>query len=520
MNRIKSKYKRLVIMLLAALLSISMAGIAKEPDFIQEYEVFSIADLYAERDATAFAQTNEIKLLNIDKTAKFAMHFNSYVDPNQVYGIYTDESCNQESWLYTPSETYYTANENGDSTGIDIIIYPPEEPVLNADNIKWQNWGNASTLYLKIYYDREAVRPTVLDTPEIYALSFASNVDAVTGDLDITQDGLLSLSYEAGNDCTAIDVYNIPLINQNETVTEASFIGTISHLFTIDVDKEAKQKEYVFDSKNFIKKLNNYVICQNNYNIDSLFLRPKTENALGNFSEEISTKVIKSYLPVKLSNATQAKFSQVMEELPSEAGVQMMDNSIRSYKINYKLLDKSHYKKERYVWYEYSIPGTLLTGKVQYKPENGEYKDEVINIVPEKFKSDYVKDVIQEKRYREYYITEEDYIDEYYNKNSRLYYDPVDMQNLKNLIKNKQISGVCEVNPVALPVLNYMDKYNNLSNREKQLGDIYTEQTPNVDDLADTEEIIEMFGYKFKDTYDYEQAILNNGVIDKILLIP
>ena len=464
------------------------------------------------------ASNKEVKLMNIRDDSVFLLHFNSYVDPNMAYGIYTNKECNQESWIYTPSRTFYVANENGESNGVDILVYPPIDEVLKIDDAETSaNWGNACELYLKIYYDRDSEKVTLLDEPELIILDFNSMSSVANGRLSINNDGLLELNYALPVEATSCTLYDIPLINSNDTVTESGYMGGMKKI----LDLTASEKKYIFDMPTFIfKDSKGYVICQNNYNIDSLFILPYANNKYGVFSKEILTSEVKSKLPMKLSNGTIAKFKNVVDSLPETVSVQMVDNSVKSYKINYTLIDDSKYRSDGYVLYKYTIPGTMLTGEIKYEPTTN-YHGKVENINPDNFSyilSDDTND--DTDAITIYKVSDDDYIKKFYNPNASLIYDKIDVQNLKNLVSIKEISGEYKINPVSLPLLDYSNKDNILLKRLKTFGNIYDYSSNSADDGVNLIDIIERYGNKFNKKYDWEMQILKNNAITNIIEIP
>ena len=455
------------------------------------------------------------QIMHIEPNTKFLLHFRSAVDPNKAYSVYTDKSCNVNSLVYTKSEAYYTGSDKM-ANGVDIIIYPPEYYILS----KHIGWDSINEYYIRVYYDQEATTPTLLDIPKTYVINSYSDVETITAEISVNDDGLLTLTCDedsiAGIDY--VEVYNLPLIKDAETISESGYIGEATQLFTIDVSND-NEGSFVFDSKNYIEYTDGYVSAQNVYNIDNLLLHGVCGEKCSLLSKELNVKKLKSELPWKLSNSTERKFTSTLEELPKTVDVQMMDNTLKPYPINYNLIDDSSFRKSGFVTYEYSIPGTLLSGKINFSPGKEKYHGKVIN------QEDTVsKTVIANrdsvKSDKTYYITKEDYLTKRYNLNSKLYYTESAVERIEDLYKAKEITGEFQANPLDINIVNYNSHSNDLKKRFDTLGDIFTVKLDSANNEDMLSEVLMEYGSHFSDRYWWEIELLRSDDITMLIILP
>jgi hypothetical protein len=171
----------------------------------------------------------------------------------------------------------------------------------------------------------------------------------------------------------------------------------------------------------------------------------------------------------------------------------MKDGSKTNLPIDFKLKDDT-YKNLGEVTYEYHVQGTKLGGEVKYKlPESGEYEELVKSkatfdtaLYKTKLDLSALGDssfpVVNDGKTTETDLTK---LKEY-NPNSRVVYDSTALNKRLDIEMARLVTnGVYTVDPNSIKVVDFSDRQNDLKEREKQLGDIFTVNSTSKRDVSE-----------------------------------
>lgn len=449
-------------------------------------------------------------LYNVDPKAKFTFHFNSKVDPFQAVTVHTDRACDNNSIVFTQNLAYFMPDG-----GIDLIVSNElyKISVLDSEarldyNENETTWGHASQYFLSINYDMKSNEPKKLDDPIIIPFTIKNDVQTPQVTYKISNVGEFSITW---NQVPEVDSYRIYSVFK-DTDLQGDFLNREHgysglHLNLVD-EVSADNTEYkIKDMASFVSVLSNgkqEVAIQNIIDSNSdYFVTAVKDGKESNFGLEVNTYKYRSQLPYEVDKIM--TFGSVVGSiniLPSTAYVRMVDGSISGFPINFTLLDDTYVKSTGEVTYFYEVVGTKLTGKVNLVVGENSYENEVKSNIPVnsgiyETKLDFTTlsdsnfPVINNGKTTETDLTK---IKEY-NPNSRVVYNQDALNQRLDLEMARFLNdGVYNSDPNSIFVVDYTDRQNDLSEREKQLGNIFDAKNiikDEVDDEKETKSITE-----------------------------
>lgn len=420
-------------------------------------------------------------LYNVDEEAKFTFHFNSLVDPFQAVTVHTDRECGVNSMVYTMNMAYFT--EDG---GIDVIVDRYYTPTLNVkDRLDYDEnlntWGHAGKYYLSINYDMNADVPTKLEEPIVIPFTLKNDVEIPILNYEVSRDGDFILTW---NEVEGVDGYRIyhsyrsdEDLKDTGLNRERGYIGVNLYLL--------KEVEAGVNKVNLSDILSgdtysddDYCYNQNNFNLEDYYITAVKDGKESNFGIEVKSYLYGSQLPY----SCEVSIGQDFDELPETFPVKMKDNSILEMPVNFTL-ESDKYANIGEVTYKYEVLGTKLTGYIDYKvPESGEYPKEKKSTtkfdsmlyeskIDLSLLSDTSFPVINDGKETESDLTKL----KTYNSNSRVVYNNDALYERTDLEAARIVTnGIYTRDPFSINVVDYSDRQNDLKEREKQLGDIFS----------------------------------------------
>lgn len=424
-------------------------------------------------------------LYNVDEEAKFTFHFNSLVDPFHAVTVHTDRACGVNSMIYTMNMAYFT--EDG---GIDVIVDRFYTPTLNVkDRLDYQEdlktWGHAGKYYISINYDMNASIPTKLDEPIIIPFTLKNDVEIPSLNYEVSRDGDFVLTW---NEVEGVDGYRIyesfrygDDLNDTSLNRECAYQGLNLYLLAeLGSDVTSLNLNEYLEGSN---ELDGYCFSQNSFILKDYYITAVKDGKESNFGIEVKSYLYENQLPYKVNTLllnTDGRGNYT--ELPDTYPVEMVDGSIVYMPVNFKLKNDD-YANIGEVSYEYEVVGTRLTGCIDYSlPESGEYLEEkksATNFDSMLYKSQIDLNLLADTSFPVINDGKETKTDltklKTYNPNSRVIYDNDAVYERTDLEVARLITnGIYTHDPFSIYVVDYSDRQNDLKEREKQLGDIFS----------------------------------------------
>ena len=330
-------------------------------------------------------ENRQAPLYNVQPTQPFTIHFNTKekIDPIKAVTIHTDATCSYYSQIDTLNYGYIV------SDGVDVIVSPSSiigTGLLNSED-RIDNsyeydgtWGHAGIYYLCIHYDTESESTIKLNDSIIVPFTIRSDVDTPAISYYINNDGNFVLTWSPVEGATGYRIYNSTGANNRlshhpeakEMTSEELGYAGINPEFVKAVD--GSTTEYVIQEGSF--EYNGNVNSQNN-SLGDYFITAVSGNSESNFSAALPVWKYRSLLP----NHLETNLSGLMldrDYLPSHVNVVMADGSISVMAVDYKLLKRDYGKST----YQYTIPGTLLSGEVSIEEPEERVQQEIKNAQP------------------------------------------------------------------------------------------------------------------------------------------
>ena len=356
----------------------------KNNDFnLDNTEVITIASIknkYGTLDKT------EIKpFYNVDQKTQFTFHFNAKdIEPSHAVTVHTDSKCEVNSTVYQINDGYLV------NDGLDVVVKPGSPVLQDTDDNTRYTWGKAPVYYLSINYDMEATTPTKLDTPIVVPFTIKSNVSTPNLEASIDTTGKFQIQWKSVEGATKYNIYEANYVRRTSPSfgllrAECGYAGDHLNLIaSVDSSTTTFDGFELNNGSNIQTDTNGYIVSQNTFIPSNYYVAAvDSQGNESQYSMAVSGWKFESQLPYTFDSYTGFEKNSMghVSKLPDEVNVQMKDGSYASFPINFKKISEDYGCAQ----YEYSIVGTLLTGKIEYENETKEYA----NIVNSKSSMNY-----------------------------------------------------------------------------------------------------------------------------------
>lgn len=480
---------------------------ASNTSFVSNGESANLGELKTKYEDKSLNNNGKVfsPMYNVGLDSSFTFHFKSKVDPYHAVTVHTSETCNLDSRMYIENNAYLTSDG-----GVDIVVNGTgtdrearlTSPVLESedriDNDVKNIWGNAQQYYISINYDLDSEIPVKLDKPIIIPFTLKKDVIAPMLNYEISQYGDYILKWED----TGADTYRIYQANNLFIQDDKDYVGkercyySLDYDFYIELPGDTTEFEIRTDGKygsyNFGGDLTN-----NYYAVTAV-----KDGKESSFSNEVAPFEVLNLLPYDLSeDGSLKRFSsyEPYEVLPYTADVLMADQkTVKSYPVNYTLIDDQYAERLKKVTYKYEVIGTRLTGEADMiVGEDGVYEQEIKSPILLDYSMN--STIINPKSINNANTTIINGIDasdidltktKEYDPHTEVLmseegiYDKLDIE-----ISRMLTGGVHDETLIKLwekPVVNYDDPRNTVEYIKEKYGDVFSDSVNNLDQYAVT----------------------------------
>lgn len=356
----------------------------KNNDFnLDNTEVITIASIknkYGTLDKT------EIKpFYNVDQKTQFTFHFNAKdIEPSHAVTVHTDSKCEVNSMVYQINDGYLV------NDGLDVVVKPGSPVLQETDDNTRYTWGKAPVYYLSINYDMDATTPTKLNEPIVVPFTIKSNVSTPNLEASIDTTGKFQIRWKPVEGATKYNIYEANYVRRTSPSfgllrAECGYAGDHLNLIaSVDSSTTTFDGFELNNGSNIQTDTNGYIVSQNTFIPSNYYVAAvDSQGNESQYSMAVSGWKFESQLPYTFDSYTGFEKNSMghVSKLPDEVNVQMKDGSYASFPINFKKISEDYGCAQ----YEYSIVGTLLTGKIEYENKTKEYA----NIVNSKSSMNY-----------------------------------------------------------------------------------------------------------------------------------
>ena len=360
--------KKLSFILIAVLMVSTFTGckglFQKDKDTNMQNPTIKVSEIKKVHNVSAVSDQNSLSpFWNVDQGTKFTLHFNSKVEPALAVSVHTDPKCEMNSRVGQLNSAFIDSEG-----GVDVVV-KPGLAVLNEDKEQSNAfWGYAPIYYLRINYDRFSSEVKKLDTPIIVPFTVRANMSTPTLYGKIDNNGQFYLTWTKVDNATSYEIYESSVGLRSETNdkiadytrSELGYKG--DHLTKIAEVSETSFNGFSYNAgeKSYIEN-NGNIVYQNSFVPLTYFIRAKNANGeVGNFSMAVESWKYMNRMPDTVEVYD-------VNELPETLNVRMKDGSTIPMPVNFK---KDSEETNR-VKYNYTIPGTLLTGYLYLNKTEG-----------------------------------------------------------------------------------------------------------------------------------------------------
>jgi len=352
-----------------------------------EVTVEKLKDKYGEEKTSG----NKVQpLYSIKKNEPFVFTFPyklGTIPMEKVASIHSDIECKDESRIIT---NYNLENTPEGKSKITInpssCIIKNEQTEKEDKKSKEESWGNLGIYYLKISYDNTTSEPKELEEPTIIPFTIKSSIDTPNVIGKTNNKGVLTLSWNKIENAIKYNIYqnrgSIENYGKKGVHGAKTGYGKFPSCDLVTSTTETSCNNLVSDKYNTSKNtkegldiFGDYCQFQNmeiggEYYVTAV---DKDGNE-SNFSQGVDAYDYKDTLPQQLKEAPDSyKAYESIDELPKMAEVKMVDETIKTYPITYKLNESQNATTGNDIVYDYTLAGTGFFAKVKVK--NGPIND-------------------------------------------------------------------------------------------------------------------------------------------------
>ncbi|MGC5776413.1 transglutaminase domain-containing protein [Paenibacillus pabuli] len=321
-------------------------------------------------------------MYNVAQDEEFTFKFkaelkNSRIQASDMISVHTDIKALESSKVYAIPEI----NDNS------VSIKPLGWGVLTSDKLRTQEqntWGGAPIYYIRINYDLDAEKLTLLDQPMIIPFTVKSELPVPNLKYEIDKDKRFKLTWDKVEGATEYKIYNRAdrtVIFETNNVplqgAEKAFNG--SNPLVLTTTTETSFNDFMKDGKAGLGTINEQMTSYQNHGMKGeYYVTAVSGDKESNFSNGVATAPLSNQLPMALKDQLYMKKLKNMNELPKTTSIEYIDGSFSQETIVYDTagVEISEFNETNIPFY---IKGTALKSYVRVENITQEDLDKLNN---------------------------------------------------------------------------------------------------------------------------------------------
>lgn len=305
-------------------------------------------------------------MYNVAQDEEFTFKFKadlrkSNLRASDIISVHTDIKALKASDVYAIPET----NDNS------VSIKPLGWGVLSSDsmmNKDQSSWGGAPIYYIRLNYDPDAEKLTLLDQPIIIPFTVKSELPVPNLRYEIDKDRRFKLVWDKVEGATEYKIYKRSDLTNFETnvpLTGAEDAFSNSLPLDIAVTTETSFNDFLRDGKGGLGTYNEMITTTQNHGIrGEYYVTAIGGGKESNFSRGVPTAPLASQLPTSLKEQLYREKLKNIDILPQKATVEYNDGSLTRETIVYdtKSVEISEFNETNIPFH---IKGTALKSYVR-----------------------------------------------------------------------------------------------------------------------------------------------------------
>ncbi|MGW7163219.1 transglutaminase domain-containing protein [Paenibacillus taichungensis] len=301
-------------------------------EIVEGSSVLSLKQKYGSESNKAI-----MPMYNVAQDEEFKFKFkadlkNSSIQASDMISVHTDIKAFEASKVYAIPEI----NDN------NVSIEPLGSGVLSSDSLNTthqSSWGGAPIYYIRLNYDPDAEKLTLLNQPIIIPFTVKSELPVPNLRYEIDKDRRLKLVWDKVEGATEYKIYersDLTSFDTNKPVTGAEDAFNNSLPLDLAVTTETSFNDFLRDGKGGLGTYNELITTHQNHGIRGEYY----VTALGggkesNFSKGVPTAPLASQLPTALKEQLYREKLKNIDVLPQKTTVEYNDGSLARETIVY-----------------------------------------------------------------------------------------------------------------------------------------------------------------------------------------
>ncbi|WP_408894061.1 transglutaminase domain-containing protein [Paenibacillus taichungensis] len=301
-------------------------------EIVEGSSVLSLKQKYGSESNKAI-----MPMYNVAQDEEFTFRFKADLRKNSlsasdIISVHTDIKALESSKVYAIPEI----NDN------NVSIEPLGSGVLSSDslnNTHQSSWGGAPIYYIRLNYDPDAEKLTLLNQPIIIPFTVKSELPVPNLRYEIDKDRRLKLVWDKVEGATEYKIYersDLTYFDTNKPVTGAEDAFNNSLPLDLAVTTETSFNDFLRDGKGGLGTYNELITTHQNHGIRGEYY----VTALGggkesNFSRGVPTAPLASQLPTALKEQLYREKLKNIDVLPQKTTVEYNDGSLARETIVY-----------------------------------------------------------------------------------------------------------------------------------------------------------------------------------------
>ncbi|WP_315794531.1 transglutaminase domain-containing protein [Paenibacillus sp. BIC5C1] len=301
-------------------------------EIVEGSSVLSLKQKYGSESNKAI-----MPMYNVAQDEEFTFRFKADLRKNSlsasdIISVHTDIKALESSKVYAIPEI----NDN------NVSIEPLGSGVLSSDslnNTHQSSWGGAPIYYIRLNYDPDAEKLTLLNQPIIIPFTVKSELPVPNLRYEIDKDRRFKLVWDKVEGATEYKIYersDLTYFDTNKPVTGAEDAFNNSLPLDLAVTTETSFNDFLRDGKGGLGTYNELITTHQNHGIRGEYY----VTALGggkesNFSRGVPTAPLASQLPTALKEQLYREKLKNIDVLPQKTTVEYNDGSLARETIVY-----------------------------------------------------------------------------------------------------------------------------------------------------------------------------------------